>query len=284
MKRLLHAALALLFIGAAWFLFTSRQRISELEDEVAQLKSKRDRPAPKVMPSGAAAMKPEPGGAAVNGNSSPPVAEQQQENPTDLLMGAGREEVLARSDARIALLRDRFKLAPQQEAALRTAAAARNEQLLAAFERIRAGKATPPDLGLLMDWMLGNFPLPVDDLLEAGQADAYAEFAATERTSRIESMASMELMEMQSQGALHLTTEQKDKAFAALSSIIADEDAMGAAYYADDGRFMERIDQSLDRRREAIRAVLDAAQLEHYNRMLMEDRKQYSDMVGGARR
>src|SRR5262245_38903595 len=98
--------------------------------------------------------------------------------------------------------------------------------------------------------------------------------AQTERASRVEGTVNMELLELQSQGSLHLTPEQKDQVFNALSGIVADEDAFGAAYFVDDGRFMNRIDDSLARRRAALAAVLDESMMQSYDKMLAQDREQ----------
>jgi hypothetical protein len=69
-----------------------------------------------------------------------------------------------------------------------------------------------------------------------------------------------------------LNPGQKDKVFEALTGILSAEDALGDNYYTDDTQFPARIDASLARRREALQSILDASQLENYDRVLQEDR------------
>lgn len=250
----------------------SEQRFAAQDRRLAALEN-------RTRPPTASATIPTTPAATVSAAVPPPPAE----SGTDLLMGAGEKDIAARLTARLAQLREHLKLRADQEPALQKAAAARSATLLAAFERIRQNKATPPDMGLLAEWMLGAMPLDLDAVLDAGQSAAWREFQSAERTGRIESMTNMELVEIQSQGALHLTPEQKDAAFAALSAIIADEDAAGPAYYADDGQFTARVHASLQRRREAMQSVLNAAQQAEYSRMLDEDAVQVLTMFPPSR-
>jgi RNA polymerase sigma factor (sigma-70 family) len=213
--------------------------------------------------------------------TSPP--DDAAPSAADFLMGAGEKEVATRMTARLKLLRERLQLRPDQEPALQKASEACNAAVLAAFERIRQNKATPPDMGILSDWSLGTMPLSIEPLLDAGQAAAFRELENGDRTGRVEGMTNMELVEMQSQGALQLTPEQKDAAFATLSAIITEEDAAGPAYYADDGQFTARVQASIQRRREAMQPVLDAAQQAEYSRMLDEDFAQVLKLFPPAR-
>jgi hypothetical protein len=147
-----------------------------------------------------------------------------------------------------------------------------SERVKAAFERMGKDAARPPDFGILMDWTSGRFDLPVKDLLDADQAKLFKDFDAEDRSNRIENLVNAELAELHGQGTIQLSAEQKDKVFAALTGILAAEDEMGDAYFADDAGFNARIDESLARRREALKSIFDASQLEAYERVLEEDR------------
>jgi hypothetical protein len=291
MKRHLPAVLAVLVTGLLVYehFFVRRERnerIAELEAELAALKDKArtDKTLASKSPGrargtdAAAPVEPVPAAGETPGTSA-----KQDEKPDalDILMGAGPKEVAARTEARLQLLRDRLKLRQDQEEGLKKLGDAHNAAVLAAFERIRQGKGTPPDMGIMIDWSLGGTPLDMTPLLDAEQEELYTDFGAKEQAGRVEGMVNMELLELQSQGSLHLTPEQKDQVFAALTDIVAEEDAAGAAYYVDDGNFMERIDASLQRRREALQAVLDASQMQSYNRMLEEDRGLIVSMFPG---
>lgn len=283
MKRLLPAILVVLLLVAALMLIHAWRKLSELEGEVAQLRAEHPKPLPKQSSRKAVAAADTPGTTTgVAQQPAEPAQEKDHKNAAnDMLMGAGAKEIASRSAARLTLLRDRLKLRPEQMAELEKAAAARSAALLAAFERIRNNKARPPDMGLFMDWSLGRFDLPVKPLLDAEQVEQFAGLEAAQRTSRIEGLVNIEMLELQGQPALHLTPEQKDQVFAALSGVNAAEDALGEAYYADDGRFADRIDDSLNRRREALQSVLDAAQWQSYGAVLDEDRALIMRMFGG---
>lgn len=292
MTRFLPAALAILLIVAVAMWYHSRRTIADLEREVAQLRAKAEKEArgnaerkatgAKTTPTVAAAGTGAGEKAGAGDTSRDRMEKSGEGSGADLLMGAGKKEIAARSAARVKLLRERLKLRPDQEAALTKAAEGRDAAIAAAFERIRQNKGTPPDLGVMMDWMLGNSNLPVEGLLDAEQTATYAGMEEADRTSRIEGMVSMELLELQSQGGMHLTPEQKDQVFAALSGIVGKEDTLGTAYYEDDGNFMARIDESLAQRREALQGLLDADQAAAYERMLEEDRGQIVTLFGGG--
>lgn len=276
MKRVLPIVLTVLLFATLAVLYHSLHKIAGLEDELADVRKSRKAPARRAPQS--AAIPAVPDSTALPAKPAAEATEKKSDAGPDIFMGAGAKEIAARSTARLAFLQQRLRLRPDQAAALQKAAAAHDAALLAAFTRIRENKATPPDLGVIMDWTLGTDGLPVESLLDADQAAAFAEIAAAERTGRVEGTVNIELLEIQSLGTLNLTAEQKDAAFAALSGIVAAEDALGPAYYADDGQFMTRIDESLARRRDAMQSVLDATQLNSYRAMLDEDRGQIRDM------
>ena len=269
MKRSLPVVLAILLIAAMIMLVLAWREIGSLREELAIIKKERATFATPANAKPPSAPKP-----VVSAKEPVVVAEpdKKPEGGVDLLMGAGKEEVRRRSDARLALLRDRLKLSPAQMAALEKAAATRIDSVLAAFERMKNNTARPPDFGVVMDWTAGRVELPVAELLDADQAALFADFDHGERASRIENLVGIEMMEINSQGALNLTPEQKDQVFARLSEINTSEEALGAAYYTDDAAFNARIAESLRLRREALAPILDAAQAAQYERMLEDDR------------
>jgi hypothetical protein len=279
MKRQLPVIAAALLAVALVLLVLAWREIGSLREEIVELK--KGQAAAKPPPSsrfGPAASKTE-----VAASSKPKTADKTEAEPAEekdkdsmsgmaALVGAGKGQIEKRRKARVALLTQRLKLRPEQVAALEKHAESYSEKVKAAFERMGKDAARPPDLGILMDWTSGRFDLPIKDLLDTEQAKLFSDFDAEDRSNRIENLVNAELAELHGQGTIQLSPEQKDKVFEALTGILAAEDAMGDAYFADDAGFSARIDESLARRREALKSIFDASQLQDYVRVLEEDR------------
>jgi hypothetical protein len=277
MNRALPAVAGLLLAVTVVLLFLAWREIGDLREEVAQLRNERE--ARKMQPFSVRE-------AALAGTGSKKSPDKKPEDSAgdkedekegasgmELLLGAGKAQLAKRQGARLSLLTQRLNLRPEQLKTLEKRAEKYSEEVAATFKRMENEKARPPDLGVLIDWTSGRFNVPVKDLLDTEQAKLFSGFDAEDRANRIENLVNMELSELHGQGTINLTPEQKDKAFEALTAITTTEDAMGDAYYFDDAGYAGRIEDSLARRREALKAIFDATQLENYDRVLQEDRE-----------
>jgi hypothetical protein len=276
MKRALPAVAGLLLAVSLLLLTLAWREIGTLRDEVAELRKEREVRKLQAFPAKDAVVT-KFRNSSNEAKKDPPEdkdarKDKDSSSGLDLLMGAGKSQIEKRKGARIALLTQRLNLRPDQLKGLEKHASEYSEKVAAAFERMNNNTARPPDMGVLSDWMSGRFDLPVKDLLDAEQTKQFAKFDAEDRANRIENLVNMELTELHGQGSIQLSSEQKDKLFEALTGILSAEDAMGDAYYTDDAGFSARLDASLARRREALQAILDASQLENYDRVLAEDR------------
>jgi hypothetical protein len=280
MKRLLPAVAVLLLAGTVTLLILLWREVDGLRAEVAELKkdrgSQRSRLTMPAGESGSAKKSPGPEKAAAPRTSKE--EEKSAAGVAEFLMGGGKDQIEKRSAGRLALLKQRLNLRPEQLVALEKHIAAHNACVAATFDHLNDNTGRPPDMGVFIDWVSGRFDLPVKSLLDADQAKLFEGFEAEDRANRIENMVNMELVELHGDGAVQLTSEQKDKVFAALTGILTEEDDRGAAYFADDGRFSARIDESLARRREALQSILDASQMESYIRVLDGDRASVKEM------
>ncbi|HWB02579.1 MAG TPA: hypothetical protein VG796_06100 [Verrucomicrobiales bacterium] len=279
MKRPLPVIAAALLAVALVLLVLAWREIGSLREEVAALKKGQA----AAKPPSSSRFGPATSKTEVAASSKPKAADKSRVEPAEekdkdsmsgmaALVGAGKGQIEKRRKARVALLTQRLKLRPEQTAALEKHAETYSEKVKAAFERMGKDAARPPDLGILMDWTSGRFDLPIKDLLDTEQAKLFSDFDAEDRSNRIENLVNAELAELHGQGTIQLSPEQKDKVFEALTGILAAEDAMGDAYFADDAGFSARIDESLARRREALKSIFDASQLQDYVRVLEEDR------------
>ncbi len=283
MKRILPSAAVLLLAATVVLLIVLWREVDTLRAEVAELKKDRGAQSTRFsMPSGESGS---PKKSVAQEKVTPPGmgnGEEKKEGVAEFLMGGGKEQIGKRSAGRLALLKQRLKLRPEQLAALEKHVAEHNARVAATFDHLNDNTGRPPDMGVFIDWVSGRFDLPVKELLDADQAKLFEGFEAEDRANRIENLVNLELVELHGEGTVQLTSEQKDKAFAALTGILADEDDRGAAYFADDGKFSARVDESLARRRDALQAILDASQMESYNGVLDGDRASVKEMFPSA--
>jgi hypothetical protein len=276
MKRLPPAAVGLLLTVAVALLIFAWREVGALQEEMTSLKKEREGRSP---PPDGLTDRPRKISGVLHKRKSANEDEDDEDsrNRMELLKGAGKEQIERRSSTRLALLKQRLHLRPDQMAILENHAAEHNARLAATFERLKNKTAQPPDMGLFIDWISGRFDLPVKDLLDPEQAKLFTGFDAEDRSNRIETLVNMEITELQNESAIPMSREQKDKAYAALTRILTAEDDLGDAYFTDDGQFNARVDASLIRRSEALRGILDATQMEDYVRVLEEQRVSVTD-------
>lgn len=177
---------------------------------------------------------------------------------------------------------ERLALTPQQEAQLRGLVEPQVGGLVGQVQGALEGKAPSTNAFAHATMIqLGKLPEEVETTLTPEQKTAYEAFKEEEKTNRIETRASAELMGLQGIG---LTQEQKDKAFEAFCRI-AQEDETTMTKAATTGNAMpgkNHLEQMFSKRIEALKGVLTEPQMKGYEAQVEMQRKIMAEMGVGA--
>ncbi|MGI8603806.1 MAG: hypothetical protein ACR2OZ_12530 [Verrucomicrobiales bacterium] len=228
----------------------------------------------------AAAAKPsEPSPAGPEPVPAPASSEKEGESKKfgEMIKAVGQSQTKAQMDAKIARLKERLKLTPEQEANLTNVITERTAEMWKSLERMFEGNGEPADFGKLVRLQLGTLPEEVEGLLTAEQKIEYDHFKQEERGNRIEMRASAELLGLQ--GAGGLTPDQKDQAFAQLSEFAATEEDVdwNKIQSADEVRTF--FDQSIAKRLDGMRSILTEPQMKTYESQMQMQRDVITRLV-----
>lgn len=196
-----------------------------------------------------------------------------------------QSQVKAQIEAKLGQIVERLGLTPEQEKKLRALVEPQIEGLVGQMQGAMEGKTIKSgDLAHATAIQLGMLPADVEATLTPEQKTAYESFKQEEKTNRIETRASAELMGLQGIG---LTQGQKDQAFEAFCRLAQeDEETMsnmskaGSAGSGVDPK--EQMDRMFSRRVEALRAVLTEPQMKGYEAQVEMQRRIISEMGVGV--
>ena len=145
----------------------------------------------------------------------PPEDSGKKQKFADMIREVGKSQVKSQLDGKLATLKERLHLSPEQEGRLKELIGAESQQTVQALERFLDGEGQPGDFGKLARLQRGDLPASVEAVLTGDQQPAYAAYQAEEKANRIEMKANAELLGLQAAGGL--SPEQKDQAFNQLS-------------------------------------------------------------------
>lgn len=249
-------------VGMGWML---RNSPAEPAAEAEAVKAKTGRPAVAEAPARvsrdgeekapAKTERPEResrGRALAAGNELPPEAKEAMEN-----MKRQMEESRTRKiDERVAVLKNRLKLTPDQEAKVR-----------ALFEEPSKSGASGTvsvngmDLGPIVTSSRQGLGKEDEEkiaaLLTADQQNEFTAFQDEQKENRLEIAKNGEMSQLQRQ--LTLTPEQKDRAFDALGDVLAKEAEQGGDRFSREGQ-----DAAKQARLDALRPILTPEQMAIY--------------------
>lgn len=184
-------------------------------------------------------------------DASPPSPQSRPEMPEAMKKAmelAGKNRLSAKLEA----LKVRLKLTPDQEARLRAILEAEQKKHLEFADWFRKDGLSSSE--------------QIKQLLAPEQLESYQAYEEEERDSAYQSMANMELMQVQS--LLQLSDEQKDKVFEALynsqKSGLSPKDANGQEITDPKAAVEKQMDARLD----ALRPILTPEQLQIYEKHL----------------
>lgn len=181
----------------------------------------------------------------------------------DFMRGAMEQQYAGQ----LARMKEKLKLTPLQEEAVRAIHLRQIEQAAGAAARMFGGQMNREEMGKLQS-AAGNPEQEIRALLDAEQLARYDEYQQEEARSNARLVANAELLQMQ--GTLGLTPEQQDRVFEALYDFTADQlsgkspkppgldQAAGPA---------AAFDLVIEQKVAALAGVLTPAQLEQYREM-----------------
>ena len=196
---------------------------------------------------------------------------------TDMLKEIGKSQMKSQLDGKVASLKDRLRLTPEQEAKVKELVGQEGEQMVKALERFVDGEGQAGDFAKIARFQKGDLPASVEAILTSEQKPAYAAFEAEEKANRIEMKANAELLGLQSAGGL--SPEQKDQAFAQLSQLAMREEEMDLDSLSDSDAVLGFIDDAIQKRLTAMKTILNDSQMEIYQRQVEMQRQMMSQFI-----
>jgi len=193
-----------------------------------------------------------------------------------------QSQVKVQIEGKLGQIIERLALTPAQEAQLRGLVEPQIGGLLGQVQGALEGKVTPTNyFAHAAAIQLGQLPNEIESTLTPEQKTAYEAFKEEERSNRIETRASAELMNLQGIG---LTQEQKDKAFEAFCRLAQEDETTtikaGTQGGATPGKdYMEKV---FSRRIEALKGVLTESQMKGYEAQIEMHRKIMEEMGVGT--
>jgi RNA polymerase sigma factor (sigma-70 family) len=177
-------------------------------------------------------------------------------------------------EGRLSRMTASLHLTPEQVQAARDILMQQSQMMSAGMQQVFSGKYDKEELARLgKDG--GNAEEQIKALLTPDQKTAYASYQKEEAASNARLMANNELLQMQS--SLGLTSEQQDRAFAALYEVsfnqLTDVSNPTSANQAD------AMQWALDQKAKALESVLTPTQLESYRRQQAIQAKLVKDIL-----
>lgn len=180
-------------------------------------------------------------------------------------------------DARMSALKQRLKLTPEQEEALKKAAVEEVAALEGTLQRFAARQAGLEDLARLARVERGDAPAPVEALFSPEQQSDYAAWREEERGRLIEAKAHAELAGMQKVEGL--TPEQRSQAMGALRGLIQQEAAIDFMAMADPAAARARMREALTKRADLLGGILTEPQMTAYRQQVEAQRRFISQLL-----
>jgi RNA polymerase sigma factor (sigma-70 family) len=256
------AIAAALVIAATAPVVYQQQRIAALQRKIQSLQQRALVPASKNTP--VAVFAEERGSArAVPAKlpDSPDLASGERPGTSGPVMEKGglmdRDPLMNREKMKekLAVLRQRLALTPEQETKIVKALEYGQSKMKISPPNVIVTKATPEDQKKMEDTISAS--------LTADQQKEYESFRAEEKANALEAVANRELSRLQSMTTL--SPEQKDQAFAAFSEIAARESNLPVLDPGKDAdAIMEAVEARWAARQEALSAILTPEQMAIY--------------------
>jgi hypothetical protein len=187
-------------------------------------------------------------------------------------------------DGRLARLKASLKLTPEQEQAAREILSGQAQAMSAGMQQAFSGKFDKEELTRLGK-SAGNPDEQIKALLNPDQLAAYPGYQQEEAAYNARLVANNELLQLQA--TLGLTSEQQDRAFAALYDVTFNQLTGGTKPPA--GNQVDALQWTLDQKAKALESVLTPAQWENYQQQqaiqakLMKDIMSKMGAAGGSK-
>ncbi len=202
---------------------------------------------------------------------------EQKRQFQEMVRKVGAGQIKGRLEGKLAALKARLHLTPEQEAQLKEKLEGQVEDMLAALDRFMAGQGAPTDFGKLARLQRGELSAEVESLLTPEQRAGYAVFQAEDRANRIEMKANAELIGLQSAGGM--TPEQKDLAFARLSELATVEESVDFDAMQDAAAIRAFMDDAVQKRYTALQDILTEPQMEIYRQQVAAQMQMLSQFL-----
>jgi hypothetical protein len=196
----------------------------------------------------------------------------------EMMRTAVRQQVLGQ----LTRMTSKLNLTPDQEQKVREVLLRQAEQSSAAVQRVFTGKMDTEEITKLAK-SAGNPEEEIKALLTPEQLARYKEHKEEEAGSNARLMANSELLTLQ--GALGLTSEQQDKAFAVLydQSLSQMTGTLPADLPRDSKDPAAFLRAQFDQKSKALEAVLTPTQMEKYRELQQSQLKMISSMLPKAK-
>ena len=176
-------------------------------------------------------------------------------------------------DAKLAAMKAKLNLTPEQEAAIREILRKQMEQGVEQAQKMMSGKMSAEEVAQAGNGQM-NAEEQIKALLTPEQLVAYEDYQTEEKARMARLAANAELMQMQS--TLQLTVEQQDRVF----PILFDLTQQGFdSSTSTPGHFDFR--NQMERKVEALRGVLTEEQLQSYQRFLQQQMEMIEAFMPG---
>lgn len=206
-----------------------------------------------------------------------PADDEAKKRFNEMVRKVGAGQIKGRLEGRLAALKARLNLTPEQEAKLQTLLEGQVEDMSAALDRFMSGQGKPSDFGLLAKLQRGDLDADATSLLTPEQQAGYAAFQLEERANRIEMKANTELIGLQSAGGM--SPEQKDQAFSRLSEIATEEEDLDFNILTDAAAIRSFMDNAVQKRYQALQDILTEPQMEIYRQQVEAQMKMLSQFM-----
>ncbi len=258
-----------------------KTEVKSLNDKLAAAKTDADDLRGKLAVATTAAAAPASPAAA----PAPAPEEDQSKKFQDAIAKAASGQMKSMFANKIAALKDRLKLTPEQAAKVEESFKKQEALAAEAMKGMFGGKdGAKPDFAAMMKMQKGELPadLNIESLLDDTQKAEMKKMTEEEKANRIEMVANAELVQLQASS--NLTSEQKDQVFSVLSNLATQDENIDPASFTGDNVMETYMEKRYQSRLDALKPILNETQFKAYESSIQTQKDMMKTFMPGAKK